>query len=255
MLADRISPLRGSMMSDWLSRLRRHPADDRVARVLGAPLRIVRRRVARDDRVPEAGRFERRLPGLDAALHVRHPLRRRRRVDVEHDRLHRLGHRRVRILLLEPEALDDALAHRPVLVGAEVHELLGVEADALVEVARASSAVLGSFIMLWCTTTVPLDPRMPGRRAASAAAAAAAARIRRAARERQRRFDVDVLRERHRALEERAVGLHAAAADGAARRELRRTALAVHDERRDIDDRIAVGAAYASTGSVRMIAG
>ena len=66
---------------------RRQPADHRVARVFRAPVRVVLRRFARFDGVPEARGFERGTPVLDAFLDVRHPLRRRGRVDVVHDRL------------------------------------------------------------------------------------------------------------------------------------------------------------------------
>ena len=75
---------------------RRKPANDGVARVLGAPVGILlgRRRFLRDDRVLETGGLERRLPALDALLHVGHPLGGRRRVDPVDDRLDGLGQRR-----------------------------------------------------------------------------------------------------------------------------------------------------------------
>ncbi len=101
---------------------RRQPADHRVARVLRAPVGILfgRRRFLRDDRVLEPGGFERGLPALDALLHVRHPLRRRRRIDPVDDRLHRFRERRVRIFLLQPPARDVAALRRAVLVAAVV---------------------------------------------------------------------------------------------------------------------------------------
>ena len=84
------------------------PADDRVAHVLRAEFRILLRGGSRfaDNGVLEAGRFEGSFPALHARVHVRNPLGRRRRIDVIHDRLHRFGKRRSRILLLQAPARD-----------------------------------------------------------------------------------------------------------------------------------------------------
>ena len=89
---------------------RRQPADHRVARVLGAPVRILlrRRRFLRDDRVLEAGRFERRLPVSRCPSSCTAPTSSASPDRLVDDRLHRLGERGVRILLLEPLARDVA---------------------------------------------------------------------------------------------------------------------------------------------------
>ena len=159
----RISPLRGSVMSDWLSFVRRHPVNDRVPRVFGAPFRIVLRRLARLDRVPESRGFERRLPRLDAALHVAAPTspasldRCRRRWASRARRRPRSASffsSRKRLMM---RLLTERCSSVP-----KSTKFMRVEADALVEVAAASSPSRGSFIRLWCTSTVPLGPRMPG---------------------------------------------------------------------------------------------
>ena len=100
---------------------RRQPSHHRVPRVLRLPVRVVGRRVLRDDGVAEARRLEGRLPLLDALLHVRHQLGRRRRIDVVDDRLDRLGHGGRGILLLEAPARDVAALRGAMFIDAVVH--------------------------------------------------------------------------------------------------------------------------------------
>ena len=110
----RLENLAGARIVDVRARRvldrRRQPADHRVARVFRRSSRDPPSATALPSRgcVLEPGRFERGLPVLDALLDVRHPLRRRGRIDAVDDRLHRLGERRVRILLLEAVAGDVA---------------------------------------------------------------------------------------------------------------------------------------------------
>ena len=117
---------------------RRQPADDRVARVLGAPLRILVRRwrFPDDDGVAESRRLERGLPRLDALLDVGRPPGGGGRVDPVGDRRHRIGDLGVRVLLLQPPARDVAPVRRAVLVAAVVDLAHGEIADPLVEEPR-----------------------------------------------------------------------------------------------------------------------
>ena len=86
----------------------RNPADDRPAGVFRVPGGIFARGrcVLADDRVLEARSFKRRLPILDAFLQIRLPFVRNLAAEIEHDRLDRLRHRRLGILLLQPIASD-----------------------------------------------------------------------------------------------------------------------------------------------------
>ena len=81
---------------------RRQPPDARVAGIFHRPIGIflLAGRFLGDDRVAEARGLERHLPFFDALLDPRHEPGRRRRIDVVDDRLHRLGDRRRRVLLL-----------------------------------------------------------------------------------------------------------------------------------------------------------
>ena len=114
------------------------PADDRVAHIFRAEIRILlgsRRRLG-DNRVFETGRFEGLLPAFDAANHVRHPLGGRRGIDVIHDRLHGFGKRGGRIFLLQAPARDINTPGCAVLVPAIIQLPHGEEAYPLIEQAR-----------------------------------------------------------------------------------------------------------------------
>ena len=190
----------------------------------------MRRRFLRDDRVLEAGRFERRLPALDAFLDVRHPLRGRRRIDVVDDRLHRLGERGVRILLFQPPARDVAAALRAMLVAAVVDLLDGEVADALVEQSR-HHRLLGQ-----------LHHAVVHDDAGAAGPRLVRERLRRgdrtldldAGRVGVRRFDFDVVRERDSALDERARRVERARPHAGAAAELRHFG---REGTRDVDHR------------------
>ncbi len=222
----------GDVRSERVLGRRGQPADDRVPCVLGAPVRILflRWRILRDDRVPETGLLEGRLPALDAALDERHEHGGRRRIDVEDDRLHRLGQRRAGILLFEPPARDVAPALGAVLLAAVVH-LLHVEVpDALVEHARHHRVVR----------------QLHHAEVHDDAGASWTGGIQRGLRRRHRpldfdaggvgvrRLDLDVVRERHRALDERALGVEGARAHAGAAAELRHLG---REHARDVDHR------------------
>ena len=117
---------------------RGQPADGRVAGILGIPagLLALAGGVLRQDRILEAGGFERRLPGLDALVNPRPPLLRHAAADVENDRLDRLGNLGVGILLLQPPAGD--VAHVLDLMAVRIAVVLerdAEEPDAVVELA------------------------------------------------------------------------------------------------------------------------
>ena len=183
---------------------RRQPADHRVARVFRTPVGILgrRRRVLREDRVLEARRLERALPALDAALQIRNPLGGRGRIDPVDDRLHRLRQRGRRVLLFETVARDVAALRRAVLVLAVVHLPHREVADALVEQARRHR-LLGQ--QHHAVVHDDAGAAGTGRRAA----APARGRARRAGGQigrrvvGLRRLHLDVLGERHRAIDER----------------------------------------------------
>jgi hypothetical protein len=98
------------------------PADHRIPRVLRTPFGVYlfRWRFARDDGVAEPGRFEGRLPILDALLDVFDPLGRRRRIDVVRDGFDRVGNIRRGILLLQSPSRDVATFGHAVFGGSEV---------------------------------------------------------------------------------------------------------------------------------------
>ena len=132
--------------------VRRVPANRAVARGFGGVFRIfLRRRSALgDDRVFEPGRFERLLPPLHTGDHVREVLIGDGVIDVEGDRLYRLGERGVGVFLLQTPAVDvvdeprvvvrlaEVFVHRRKVADAVVlqprrHRLLGELADAEVD--------------------------------------------------------------------------------------------------------------------------
>ena len=119
------------------------PADDRVARVLGIPVRVfgATRGILADDRVLEARLLERRLPVLDALFHGRAEALGDFRGEVERDRLDRLGHVLGGVFLLEAEAGDVLLVLDPGALAGVVGEALGEVADARVEEAALHHVV------------------------------------------------------------------------------------------------------------------
>ncbi len=126
-------------------RPRREIPDHRVAGILGMPLRIVLRRVGRDDRVGESGLLEGHLPVLDALREIRAPLLGRGRVDVVDDRLDRLDEFAAGVGLgvggFEPPP-DDVLALLGALRVVAVVDLVeGDVANALVEEEDRKSVV------------------------------------------------------------------------------------------------------------------
>jgi hypothetical protein len=91
---------------------------------------------ARHDGVLEADALERLVPLRDGPHHRVAVLQGHAAVDPEHDRLHRLGHCRRRVLLLESPASDVALGGRACVLLGEVEHLNGEVAHALIRQAR-----------------------------------------------------------------------------------------------------------------------
>src|SRR5205085_5212013 len=97
----------------------RHPADRGAAEVERVEVGALRLHLD-PDRVLEADLLERLVPLEHAGRDRRAVLDRDRPVEPEDDRLDGLGERRVRVLLLEPPAIDEALARRALPVVAAV---------------------------------------------------------------------------------------------------------------------------------------
>src|SRR5882762_4402012 len=96
MLAFMISPERGSLT-----------LGPYAFSIVDGSQRIVDRRDLGRDRIAESGRAEHGLPHLDALDQPGHPFGGRRRIDIPDDWLDGVGDGGVRILWLEPEALDE----------------------------------------------------------------------------------------------------------------------------------------------------
>ena len=116
---------------------RREPSHHRVADVLGRPVGIIRRHLAGNDGVLEAGCLERWLPIENRLTNVRLPLLRRRRIDVVHDRLLRIAEVSfVPVRALESPARDVFLVDRALVTRSEVGRANAEEADSLVGASR-----------------------------------------------------------------------------------------------------------------------
>ena len=118
------------------------PPHDRVPDVLRVPVRILGLRwcILGLHGIPEAGTLEHCRPRVHAGAHVRTPLGRRGRIQVVHDRLHRLHQFTAcvgrRILRLQAPAANERLGRGLLLVQSVVDAIDAEEADAIVRDAR-----------------------------------------------------------------------------------------------------------------------